>query len=85
MEEFLGGRASPALTYAILAFVATEAREAIMLVAKARDVIEGNIRRFNDLYKTAQALILLVVLQCIILNSLDEFKSLIPTDWVSTT
>ncbi len=57
------------MTYAILAFVATEAREAIMLAAKARDVIEGNIRKFNDLYGTAQALILLVVLQCMILNS----------------
>lgn len=57
------------MTYAILAFVATEAREAIMLAGKAGDVIEGNIRKFNDLYGTAQALILLVVLQCMILNS----------------
>jgi hypothetical protein len=65
MDEFIEGRASSALTYAILAFVAAEAREAVTLVEKARDVIDGNIRGFNDLYRTAQALILLVVLQCI--------------------
>ena len=82
MNEFIEGRASNVLVYAIQAFSAVDVQEALLLVEKARNGIEENVRKLNDLYRTTQALILIVILQCILLVAGIK---LISSNWMFIT
>ena len=64
MSEYKNGNMSPALLSAMMAFTATSERETVEMVERARTIAQGNVRDLVDLYRSTQALILVIVLQC---------------------
>jgi hypothetical protein len=50
--------------YAMMAFTANSEQEAAEMVGRVRMIAQGNVRDVIDLYRTTQALVLVIVLQC---------------------